>query len=160
MELQPTQNSLPSEKRVQLVGQLNERLVEILDLQLQAKQAHWNVKGPNFIGLHEMFDALAEDLEEYADLIAERVVQLGGTATGTVQAIAANSKLDDYPTRPIKWFEHILLLSTALAKVGDNVRSAIDWSDELSDADTADIFTEVSRGLDKWLWKVESHTTE
>ncbi len=155
-----TKNSLPAEARSQIVDQINERLVELIDLQLQTKQAHWNVKGPNFIGLHELFDELAEAVEDYADMIAERAVQLGGIATGTVQAIAAGSKLEDYPTRPITWSEHVLFLSTSIAKVGESVRGAIDWSDDLGDADTADIFTEISRGLDVWLWKVESHTTE
>lgn len=160
IHIRETKNDLPEDLRKQVVKLLNERLVEVLDLQLQTKQAHWNIKGPNFIGLHELFDELAEDLADYADLIAERAVQLGGIAQGTLQSVASNSKLDAYPTTPIKWQEHVLFLSTAIAFVAAEVRKSIDWSDELGDVDTTDLFTEVSRGLDKWLWKVESHTHE
>jgi starvation-inducible DNA-binding protein len=160
MELLPTRNTIPAKDREQITDQLNERLAQILDLQLQVKQAHWNIKGPTFIALHLLFDDLAESLEDYADLIAERCVQLGGVAKGTVQAISAGSNLDDYPLRHIKASEHLLYLTTALAEVGDKVRAAIGWTDDLDDAATSDILTEVSRGLDVWLWKVEAHTQE
>src|SRR3954469_10826038 len=92
-----TENDLPKPTRIELCQLLNQRLADVLDLQSQMKQAHWNVKGPSFIGLHELFDKIDESVEEYVDLIAERAVQLGGVARGTVRMAAANSRLDEYP---------------------------------------------------------------
>src|SRR3954463_11802128 len=89
-----TENDLPSNTRTEVIGLVNQRLADIIDLQTQLKQAHWNVKGPHFIGLHELFDKIAEDVENYVDLIAERIVQLGGIAEGTVRVAAARSRLD------------------------------------------------------------------
>src|SRR5215831_5918671 len=92
-----TENDLPKEARTELIGLLNQRLADIIDLQLQLKQAHWNVKGPHFIGLHELFDKIFEEIQEYVDLIAERLVQLGGIAEGTVRVASSRSRLDEYP---------------------------------------------------------------
>src|SRR5947209_1374797 len=95
--LYETENDLPKAAREELIPLINQRLADALDLQLQLKQAHWNVKGPNFIGLHELFDDIDESVEGYVDLIAERIVQLGGIAEGTARAVAARSRLDEYP---------------------------------------------------------------
>src|SRR4029079_18033823 len=95
--LTPTKNSLPEDVRVQAVSLLNQRLAEAIDLQTQCKQAHWNVKGPSFIGLHKLFDEVNEDVEEHIDVIAERVVQLGGTAEATARIVAQRTTLLDYP---------------------------------------------------------------
>jgi starvation-inducible DNA-binding protein len=124
---------------------------------MQMKQAHWNVKGPNFIGLHELFDKVSEGIEDYVDQIAERIVQLGGTAEGTVRASAKLSKLGEYPLALAEGTGHVDAVSTALAAFGHEVRETIEEADELGDADTADLFTEISRGTDKWLWFVEAH---
>jgi starvation-inducible DNA-binding protein len=129
----------------------------VLDLGLQAKQAHWNVKGPNFVGLHELFDKVAEDLEEFADDIAERAVQLGGTAMGTTQVVAKRSKLDEYPLNISSGKEHIAALSNALAKFGATARAAIKSSAKSGDADSSDLFTDLSRDVDRLLWLVEAH---
>src|SRR5256885_3384693 len=83
-KLYPTKNDLPEATRIEVIALLNQRLAEAIDLQTQCKQAHWNVKGPAFIGLHKLFDEINEDVEEYVDLIAERVAQAGGIAEGTV----------------------------------------------------------------------------
>jgi len=152
-----TKNDLAEGVRTKIIEVLNARLADSADLMLQAKQAHWNVKGPNFIALHELFDKIVDDAEEYLDLIAERVMQLGGQSEGTVRATAKKSSLDEYPLNAVASHEHVEALSNALAKYGKGVRRAIDQSDELGDRDTADIFTEISRGTDKWLWFVESH---
>jgi starvation-inducible DNA-binding protein len=122
------------------------------------KQAHWNVKGPNFIGLHELFDKIAESIESYVDLIAERIVQLGGIAEGTVRVAAARSQLDEYPLAVAEGTSHISGVVTALSTFGHEARGTIAEADDLDDADTADLFTEISRGVDKWLWFVEAHT--
>jgi starvation-inducible DNA-binding protein len=152
-----TQNDLPQQVRLSAIGLLNQQLADALDLDLQAKQAHWNVKGPNFIALHELFDEVEEELEEFADDIAERAVVLGGTAYGTVRVAAGQSRLPEYPLDIRSGREHVAALSSALAKFAASARAAIDSASRLGDADTADLFTEVSRGVDKLLWKVEAH---
>jgi starvation-inducible DNA-binding protein len=152
-----TQNDLPQQVRLSAIGLLNQQLADALDLDLQAKQAHWNVKGPNFIALHELFDEVEEELEEFADDIAERAVVLGGTAYGTVRVAAGKSRLPEYPLDIRSGREHVAALSSALAKFAASARAAIDSASTLGDADTADLFTEVSRGVDKLLWKVEAH---
>lgn len=155
--LYPTKNDLPETTRVEVIGLLNQRLAECIDLQTQCKQAHWNVKGPSFIGLHKLFDDVNEDVELYADQIAERVVQLGGIAEGTVGAVEDRSTLPDYPLGLSTGPEHVAALSDALGAFGRTVRIAIEEMNELEDADSADLLTDVSRGIDKWLWFVEAH---
>jgi starvation-inducible DNA-binding protein len=152
-----TRNDLAESTRKPIVQLLNDRLAEAIDLQLQAKQAHWNVKGPNFVGLHDLFDRVAEAADEYGDLIAERAVALGGVAEGTVQVVSRRSKLPAYPLAIGEWSAHVDAMCGALATFGSAARRAIDEATELRDADTADLFTEVSRGIDKWLWMVEAH---
>jgi len=156
-KLFPTKNDLPEDKRVEVIALLNQRLAEAIDLQTQCKQAHWNVKGPSFIGLHKLFDDVNEDVEGYVDEIAERVVQLGGVAEGTIGVVEGRSTLPDYPLGLSTGPEHVAALSDALGAFGRAVRIGIGEMDDLDDADSADILTEISRGVDKWLWFVESH---
>ena len=152
-----TKNDLPKETREKMIATLNSRLADAYDLKSQAKQAHWNVKGMSFIALHELFDQVATQAEEYTDLIAERVTILGGTALGTVRVAASNSTLSEYPLEITDGADHVDALSSALADVGKKVRANIDEANDLGDMDTADLFTEVSRGIDKLLWFVEAH---
>jgi len=126
-------------------------------LQTQTKQAHWNVKGPHFIALHELFDKVNEDVEDYVDLIAERSVQLGGVVDGTARSVANRSTLPEYPVKGGDGRQHVDALSSALAAFGKLARSAIEETARLGDQDTNDIFIEISRGIDKWLWMVEAH---
>jgi starvation-inducible DNA-binding protein len=155
--LYATKNDLPEATRVEVIELLNQRLAESIDLQTQCKQAHWNVKGPSFIGLHKLFDDVNEDVEGYVDLIAERIVQLGGIAEGTVGAVEGRSTLPDYPLALATGAEHVAALSDALSAFGRAARIGIAEMNDLQDADTADILTEISRGIDKWLWFVEAH---
>lgn len=152
-----TKNDLSEKVRIQVAGLLQERLADAIDLVTHAKQAHWNVKGPHFIGLHELFDKINEGVEDYVDDIAERAVQLGGVAEGTARAVAKRSSLAEYPAKAVDGRGHVEALSSALAAFGTAARKAIDQANELGDLDTADLFTEVSRGIDKWLWFVEAH---
>ena len=152
-----TKNDLPESARVKVIELLNARLADCKDLQTQTKQAHWNVKGPHFIGLHELFDKINEEIDEYVDEIAERAVQLGGVAEGTARVVAKRSSLPEYPLNIADGRAHVDALSSALAAFGKLARKAIDESNDLGDLDTADLFTEVSRGIDKWLWFVEAH---
>jgi starvation-inducible DNA-binding protein len=152
-----TKNDTPEATRVKVVELLNARLADCIDLQTQTKQAHWNVKGPNFIALHELFDKVNEEVEDYVDDIAERAVQLGGVAEGTARMVAKRSSLAEYPAQAVDGRSHVEALSSALAAFGAGARKGIDQANELGDLDTADLFTEVSRGIDKWLWFVEAH---
>jgi starvation-inducible DNA-binding protein len=152
-----TKNDLSETIRVKAIELLNARLADAIDLQTQTKQAHWNVKGPNFIALHELFDKVDEDVEDYVDELAERVVQLGGVAGGTARIAAKRSSLSEYPTNAVDGRAHVEALSSALAAFGKSARKGIDQANEIGDLDTADIFTEISRGVDKWLWFVEAH---
>ena len=152
-----TKNDLAKGKREKVVEILNARLADSIDLKTQAKQAHWNVKGPHFIGLHELFDQVATAVEAHTDLIAERVTALGGTAMGTARVVAQKSNLSEYPLEIIDGTAHVDALSTAMADFGKNIRQGIDEADKLGDADTSDLFTEVSREIDKLLWFVEAH---
>ena len=152
-----TKNDLPEATRVKAVELLNARLADCTDLQTQTKQAHWNVKGPNFIALHELFDEINGEVEDYVDDIAERAVQLGGVVEGTARAVAKRSSLPEYPLNAVDGRSHVEALSSALAAFGKSARKAIDQANDFGDLDTADLFTEVSRGIDKWLWFVEAH---
>jgi starvation-inducible DNA-binding protein len=157
-KLYETENDLSAQNRLELNALLNQRLASAVDLQLQMKQAHWNVKGPSFIGLHELFDKVAEAVEGYVDMIAERVVQLGGIAEGTIRVAAARSRLPEYPLAIAGGMAHVEAVARALSTFGQEARTTIDEANTLDDADTADLFTEVSRGIDKWLWFVEAHS--
>lgn len=152
-----TKNDLKKDTREKMIGILNERLADSIDLKSQIKQAHWNVKGMSFIALHELFDDVATKVEEYIDTIAERVTILGGIAEGTVRVSAEKSSLSQYPMEISEGRDHVEAISTALSDFGKKIRKNIDEADEAGDADTADIFTEVSRGVDKSLWFVEAH---
>ena len=157
MELHKTKNGLSQETREKIIDILNARLADASDLKSQAKQAHWNVKGIHFFQLHELFDQVATAVEAHMDLIAERATALGGTAFGTVRVAAQNSSLSEYPLDITDGSAHVDALSTALADFGNIVRRNIDETNDLGDADTADLFTEVSREIDKLLWFVEAH---
>jgi starvation-inducible DNA-binding protein len=152
-----TKNDLGAQTREAMTTLLNARLADAIDLQTQCKQAHWNVKGPGFYELHLLFDKVNESVEEYVDEIAERIVQLGGVAEGTARSVASRSTLADYPQEAIDGQAHAGALSSALAVFAEAVRTASDAADRSADADTMDLFIEISRGTDKWLWMVEAH---
>jgi starvation-inducible DNA-binding protein len=151
-------NDLSENVRKQAIELLNARLSDGVDLHYQAKQAHWNVKGPNFIALHELFDKVADAAESHNDLMAERIAALGGTAEGTVAVAAKQSQLSAYPLNISSGREHVEALSSALASFAKAVRKAIDESAGFGDVDTSDVFTEISRETDKNLWFVEAHS--
>ena len=152
-----TCNDLPEETRSKMIELLNQRLADCIDLQTQCKQAHWNVRGPSFWGLHKLFDKVNEAVEEYVDLLAERAAQLGGEVQGTARQVAGRSALPEYPAGVKGGRDHVQALSRALSTFGRSAREAIDSADDAEDKDTADVFTEISRGIDQWLWFVEAH---
>jgi starvation-inducible DNA-binding protein len=149
-------NALPEEQQARLIEILNRRLADAIDLQLQSRQAYWNVKGPHFMALRELFDKVVGGVEEDANLIAERIVQLGGKAEGTAHAVVGRSSLDGSRLATTDGNSHIDALSTTLTDFGRHTRYASVQASELKDADTADLFTEIARGIDKWLWFVET----
>jgi starvation-inducible DNA-binding protein len=152
-----TSIDIDSESREQLVTLLNQQLADTFDLYTQTKQAHWNVKGEQFIQLHELYDKLAAELTDHVDTIAERATALGGVALGTARMAAAASRVEEFPGSGIGSMESVRALVERYAAVGASTRAAIDASDELGDADAADIFTGISRALDKALWFLEAH---
>lgn len=157
MELHNTKIDIKKGTREKIIGILNQRLADASDLKSQAKQAHWNVKGMNFIALHELFDQVYTELDPHVDDLAERITTLGGVALGTVRVAAQNSTLSEYPLEISDGAAHVDALSNALADFGKKVRADIDTTDELGDKDTADLFTGISRSVDKLLWFVEAH---
>jgi starvation-inducible DNA-binding protein len=152
-----TRNDLPARTRAKVIETLNARLADAIDLGAQAKHAHWNVKGPNFIALHELFDKIAESVEEHIDELAERITALGGTAYGTIAAVARSSSLAPYPENIVDGLQHVDALAAALAQFGKKIRKGIDEAGKQGDADTADLYTGISRAADKNLWFLEAH---
>ena len=152
-----TRNDIPSNARATVIGVLNARLADSIDLALLTKQAHWNLRGPNFISVHEMLDPLRAELDTHVDTIAERIVQLGGVALGTTQAVAGATALAPYPTDLVAVNDHLNALIERYAAVAASVRQGIDATDDAGDKDTADILTGYSRALDKALWFMEAH---
>ncbi len=152
-----TRNDLPDNTRKAMAELLNARLADTLDLKLAIKQAHWNVKGPDFIALHELFDQIAARVDTQADDIAERAVSLGAVAHGTAQNVAKRTKLEPYPDNLTGGRPHVEALADRIAALGKLAREAINQADEAGDKDTADLFTGQSRALDKDLWFIEAH---
>ena len=153
----PTHIDIPADKRTPLVEMLNQSLADCFDLTSQVKQAHWNVKGKDFYQLHLLFDAIAEELEDFVDLLAERVTTLGGYAKGTARMAAENSTIPEYPTTATEGMEHVKALVERFALFGGKIREAISESADLGDPSTSDLYTEISRDVDKRRWFLEAH---
>lgn len=150
-------SDLKSNTRAAMIDLLNARLADALDLKLAVKQAHWNIKGPSFIAIHELLDQVSARVEEHSDTIAERCVQLGGTAYGTVQAVAGATSLAPYPVTATAQHEHVRQIADHLGAFAAACRAAVDTADEAGDAITADIFTGIARALDKDHWFIGAH---
>lgn len=157
MKMHDTKISLPEKKRLELASILNETLASIIDLQLQLKQAHWNVKGMQFIAIHKLLDELAENVESHVDIVAERITSLGGTAYGTLQRVAANTELNLYPTDIFLVTDHIEHLAHNFAILGELSRKNIDLTAELNDMVSNEIYISLTGMLDKNLWFLEAH---
>jgi len=151
--MSPQSHTLSEEQQTRLIEILNRRLADAIDLQLHSRQAYWNATGPTFLSLRELFDKVAQGVEEYANLIAERIAQLGGKAEGTAQAVADRSALDG--SRHVR-ASHYEALATTLADFGRHTRYASAQASELMDVDTAALLTQIARGIDRWRWFVET----
>jgi starvation-inducible DNA-binding protein len=152
-----TRLDLDESIRTKSIALLNQSLASTLDLKTQVKQAHWNVKGKDFYQLHLLFDEMAEELEEFVDLLAERITALGGYAMGTTRVAAKQSELPEYIFEAVDSMDHVIALAERFAIYAKSVRNGIEETDELGDAVTADVYTEVSRAIDKRLWFLEAH---
>ncbi len=157
VRLYPSRIDLAAEVREKVVSLLNQTLATSVDLKTQTKQAHWNVKGRAFFQLHELFDEMAGEIESYVDMVAERVTALGGAALGTARVAAEQSLLPEYPLDAVDGEEHVTALADRYAIYAKHLRTAIATADDLGDADTADLYTEMSREIDKRLWFLEAH---
>lgn len=160
MKIRETRNGLKSNTRIAMVALLNDRLADSIDLALMTKQAHWNLRGRQFIAVHEMLDGFRAEIDGHADILAERVAQLGGIALGTTQAVAEGSRLKAYPDALISVDDHVVALAERYADLANATRAAIDTSAEVGDASSADILTALSRSLDKALWFLEAHEVD
>ena len=158
--LHKTNNDTQNNAKAVAMEVLQARLADGIDLALATKQAHWNLKGPQFIGVHLMLDKFRTEQDEYNDMMAERITQLGGTARGTVQEVSRETSLEAYPTDIYAVADHVKALIERMALYANAVRKNIDDTDEAGDAGTADLLTEVSRGIDKQLWFLEAHAQE
>ena len=152
-----TRNTLPTKTREKMSDEINARIATLIDLQLQVKQTHWNIRGPQFIAIHEMLDKLYADLDKWVDAMAERITQLGGAAYGTLDAIKGSSSLDKYPTQDLTWQDRMEHLADVIAASSTETRDSIEVAEDAGDPVSGDIITDAARGLDLWLWKVESH---
>lgn len=152
-----THNDLSEEVRAQIIQILNQQLADTFDMHSQLKQAHWNVKGMQFIALHELFDTLAESIEDQVDMIAERATALGGAALGTARMAAANSRLPEYPLSITDGQDHVKALVERMSQLAASTRLEIDRATDLGDQATADLYTGVVRDLDKHIWFLEAH---
>lgn len=155
-KLRHTRIDIKPRSRESVTQQLNQLLVDLIDLQAQTKHAHWNVKGPYFIALHELFDKIALSLQVPIDDVAERITTLGGVASGTVRQVSAQSRLKELGSK-VDGLVLVEALADRYATVASQVRAAIDSADQNGDADSADLLTGLSRVLDKNVWFLESH---
>ena len=147
---------LASNTKVTVIDVLSARLADGIDLALLTKQAHWNLKGAGFIGVHKMLDEFRDELDVHVDEVAERIAQLGGIALGTTQSTASATSLRPYPTDIVAVEDHLRALIDRYAAAANSVREAIDATDEAGDAGTADLLTAYSQALDKSLWFLQS----
>jgi starvation-inducible DNA-binding protein len=154
--LNQTENSVTAASREKCVALLNQALANLGDLYSQTKQAHWNVRGKGFYQHHLLFDQVADSANEHWDDVAERAVQLGGYARGTVRMAAASSELPEWPEDLKSETDFVKAVAERFAITANSIRAAITTAADLGDADTADLFTEISRELDKSLWFLEA----
>lgn len=155
--LHPTSVDLSQDLRIELITNLSTMLATLSDLYLDLKQAHWNVKGPNFFSLHELFDTIAGEVNEQADATAERITALGGTANGIASEVASRSMLDKYPLDAFNSEDHLQLLIDRIAQAGNFARKQMTVSGDAGDLATADVYTDITRLLDKRLWFLQAH---
>ena len=153
----PTACDLPEQTRQSMVALLQSHVSDGIDLYSHVRQAHWTLRGPNFIGLHELLEKIYTEVADQTDLVAERLQLLGGHTEGTIDVAAQNSRLPKYPLDAVTPNEHIEAITNSLAAYAKSVRGAIGEADETGDQGTADLFTEIVRAVDRARWMIEAH---
>lgn len=156
-KLNPTRNSLPEKRREAVIGILLTQLANLIDLHLQTRDAHWNVRGAHFISLHKLFEELGDSVEDEIDPLAERITALGGRAVSGLKEVAGLTELEAFPAKQKGDLHFAKAMADRFAAAGSSARSAIDRAESLGDADSADLLTGISRMLDKSLWLLEAH---
>ncbi len=155
--LHETSVEMAQEVRVQMISLCNQQLANTSDLYSQTKQAHWNVKGMQFEQLHVLFDKMADNIQPYIDMIAERATALGGTALGTVRMAANTSELPEFPADVFDGETMLKVVVERWAQYANSIRAAATQADKAGDLETSDLFIEVGRVADKMLWFAEAH---
>jgi len=155
--LPPVRSDMPSEIRLYVIQLLQQTLACSVDLRSQVKQACWNVKGHDFSQLHTLFATMATELEAYIDLLAERIVVLGGVARGTARTATRQSTLPEYPGAIMDGPAHVRALAERFASYATALRDDIAHAAEVEDAGSAAVYTDLSRGVDKQLWVLDAH---
>jgi starvation-inducible DNA-binding protein len=155
--LHPTRMDLPPDIRRYVIQLLNQTLACTVDLRSHVKQAGWNVRGPDFAPLQALFATMASELDAYADLVAERIAVLGGIARGTAPTAAMPSRVTASPDALVDGQAHVLALAERFAPYARAMRGSIALAADVEDADTAAVYTDLSRGVDKQLWILEAH---
>lgn len=155
--MKKSKNSSSSKPKNKLIDVLNSVLAEAIDLQMQCRQAHWNVRGKNFIALHEFFGRLYTELSVDIDEIAERTAGLGGTAYGSKEEVSGVSGLPKYPVDISSGSDHIQNLAKSFAAHSKSLKKAIEEADDADDDVTEDLLTTICGNMEKRLWLIESH---
>lgn len=153
-----TRHTLSESTRQASVELLNARLADAIVVGMHAKQAHWTVRGPRFLPLHELFDSVATHAREWADLLAERAGALGGLVDGTPGTVVERSDLPALPAELTDGQDHVERMAEVLAAFSRRLVGSIEAAGEAGDPATEDIFTEVVRGVDQDFWFIEAHT--
>jgi starvation-inducible DNA-binding protein len=139
----------------EVAGSLQATLVELIDLSLQAKQAHWNVVGPGFRGIHLFLDELTDQLRDWYDEVAERLAAIGVSPDGRLARVAAETPLETLPAGQIKDQEVLALFDARLALVAGRVRGRLDPVGA-NDLASQDILVGIVQGLDKQDWMLRA----
>lgn len=155
--LHPTYNDIPPEIRRYVIQLLNQTLACTVDLRSHVKQAGWNIRGRDFSPLQALFATMASELDAYADIVAERIAVLGGVSRGTTRSVAMQSRLPEYPEALVEGHAHVAALAERFAPYATAMRSDITHAADVEDADSAALYTDLSRGVDKRLWVLEAH---
>ena len=152
-----TRIGMPPEIRLDVITMLNQTLACTVDLRSQVRQACWNIKGKDFSLLHPIFAAMLSELQMYTDMVAERITVLGGVVMGTVRMAATQSKLPEYPDAVMEGDGHVQALVERFGRYAVTLRDDIALAADVEDAGSAAVYTDISRGVDRQLWILETH---
>jgi len=139
-----------TEAQTQVGHELQDTLVELIDLGLQAKQAHWNLTGPFFRPVHLHLDEMVAEYREWEDEVAERAVALGTAPDGRASTLAAQTKIEKFPAGPVADRDAVTMFVTRLDGVIERLRDRIARLE--SEPVTQDMLIEITQGIEKQRW--------